>query len=141
MDRKTFKKLLKERILIFDGAMGTMLQRAGLRTGECPEVYNLKHPDVIRKIHQQYVAAGCDVLQTNTFGANSIKLAQYGLERETAAINQQAVWIAKEASEGRCLVAGDIGPSGKLMLPMGEMHFREAYQAYYEQAKALAEAG
>ena len=141
MDRKTFKKLLKERILIFDGAMGTMLQRAGLRTGECPEVYNLKHPDVIRKIHQQYVAAGCDVLQTNTFGANPIKLAQYGLERETAAINQQAVWIAKEASEGRCLVAGDIGPSGKLMLPMGEMHFREAYQAYYEQAKALAEAG
>lgn len=141
MDKKSFKKLLEERILVFDGAMGTMLQRAGLRSGECPEAYNLKHPDGIRKIHQQYAEAGCDVLQTNTFGANPIKLAQYGLEKETASINQYAVWIAKEASDGRCLVAGDMGPSGKLMLPMGDMHFREAYRAYYEQAKALAKAG
>jgi 5-methyltetrahydrofolate--homocysteine methyltransferase len=141
LNRNFFKEKLKEKILVFDGAMGTMLQKAGLKTGECPELYNLNKKNIIYKIHRQYIEAGCDVIQTNTFGGNPIKLSQYGLKKEMSEINKNAVWIAKEAAGDKCFVAGDIGPSGKLMIPIGSISFQETYKAYYQQAKALIEAG
>lgn len=141
MKGKDFRRLLQERILVFDGAMGTMLQKMGMQAGQCPELYNLKNKKVVYDIHKQYVDAGCDIIQTNTFGANRIKLAQFGLEDSAREINQHAVFIAREAARDQCLVAGDIGPVGKLLYPLGELTFDETYQAFYEQAKALISAG
>lgn len=141
MKKADFKKLLDNNILIFDGAMGTMLQRMGLKTGQCPEAYNIHQSEILKEIHQQYINAGCNIIQTNTFGASRIKLSQYGLSSSVKEINQQAVLIAKKASQGKCLVAGDIGPVGKLIYPTGELGFEEAYEVFYEQAKALIDAG
>ncbi len=141
MKKLAFKQLMDERILVFDGAMGTMLQAKGLRTDECPEIYNLFHKDVILDIHRQYVEAGCDIIQTNTFGANRIKLSQYGLANSAVEINRSAVDIAKRAGMDRALVAGDIGPMGKLLYPLGDGTFEKVYEAFYEQAKTLVEEG
>ena len=141
MKKVDFKKLLEERILVFDGAMGTMLQARGLKTDECPEIYNLFHKDIILDIHRHYVDTGCDIIQTNTFGANKIKLSQYGLANSAAEINQCAVEIGRKAGNGRCLLAGDIGPVGKLLYPFGELSFDETYEAFYEQAKVLIQEG
>ena len=141
MKKSDFKKLLEERILVFDGAMGTMLQVRGLKTSECPEIYNLFHKDIIKNIQEQYVSVGCDIIQTNTFGANRIKLSQYGLANSVNDINQHAVEIAKEAAKTKCLVAGDMGPVGKLLYPFGDLNFDELYETFYEQAKVLIQEG
>lgn len=141
MKKKEFIKRLDKKILVFDGAMGTMLQSKGLNSDECPEIYNLFHKEVLLEIHSQYVDAGCDIIQTNTFGANKIKLSQYGLLNSVVEINQHAADIARKASKGRCLVAGDIGPVGKLLYPYGDLSFDQACEAFYEQAKALVDEG
>lgn len=133
--------MLEKKVLTFDGAMGTMLQRMGLSTSECPEIYNLHNREIVKSIHQQYLEVGCHIIQTNTFGANKIKLQQYGLGDKTEEINRQAVLIAKEAAYGKGLVAGDIGPTGKFVYPLGEYSFEEIYQIFFQQAKALIEAG
>ena len=141
MKKKEFIELLDKKILVFDGAMGTMLQSKGLKADECPEIYSLFHKEVLLDIHGQYVDAGCDIIQTNTFGANKIKLSQYGLLNSVVEINQHATDIARKASKGRCLVAGDIGPVGKMLYPYGDLNFDEAYEVFYEQAKALVDEG
>lgn len=141
MKREEFKSLLKERILVFDGAMGTMLQRMGLKTSECPEAYNLKEREVIKCIHQKYIEAGCNIIQTNTFGGNRIKLSAYGYADQVEEINKQAVSIAREAAGDKHLVAGDIGPTGKLLYPLGQLTFEEVYDVFYQQARFLIDAG
>jgi len=88
---------LKEQFLILDGAMGNMLQISGLKFGVCPEEWNISHPDVIKKIHVDYLKAGADVILTNTFGVNCIKLKQFNLQDKVEAINQRAVDLAREA--------------------------------------------
>ena len=141
-----FLSFAADNIVIFDGAMGTSLQRMGdLNFGSddyrgCNEALNLYSPDSIREVHVRYFEAGANVVETNTFGANSIVLAEYGLENEVEKINKAAVSLAKEASSGRGWVAGSIGPSTK-MPTLGHISFDYMLEAYREQAKALIESG
>ena len=128
-------------IHIFDGAMGTMLQEGGLKPGGCPELMNLEQPDVVQKIHEAYIEAGATMIETNTFGASALKLDHYGLEDRVKEINEAAVKIAREASKGRAKIVGSLGPTGRFIVPLGDLEFEEAYRAFYEQAKALADAG
>ncbi|HNX28577.1 MAG TPA: homocysteine S-methyltransferase family protein [Syntrophomonadaceae bacterium] len=136
-----FGSQLKKRILILDGAMGTILQKSGMQTGECPEIYGLNNPAVLEDIHYQYIQAGSDIIQTNTFGANRLKLAEYGLENRVNDINQEAVFTAKRSAQGKALVAASIGPTGKLLSPLGDADFDLIYEAYKEQAIACERAG
>lgn len=128
-------------IHIFDGAMGTMLQEGGLKPGGCPELMNLEQPDVVQKIHEAYIEAGATMIETNTFGASALKLDHYGLEDRVKEINEAAVKIAREASKGRAKIVGSLGPTGRFIVPLGDLEFEDAYQSFYEQAKTLADAG
>ena len=135
--------LVQSKIVIFDGAMGTQLQERDFPTGECPEEWNLSHPDEIRAIHENYLKAGADVITTNTFGATAIRLEEYGLDDRVAEINHAAIRIAKEAvnNHGYGYVAASIGPTGKLIEPLGELPFDVAYDIYKEQVEAITDAG
>jgi 5-methyltetrahydrofolate--homocysteine methyltransferase len=128
-------------IHIFDGAIGTMLQNAGLKPGACPELINIEQPEIIQSVHRAYVEAGAMILETNTFGASALKLAHYGLADRMAEINTAGVAAAKKAAQGKAKVAGSMGPTGQFIQPLGDLDFEEAYQTYYAQAKALAAAG
>ena len=128
-------------IHIFDGAMGTMLQAGGLKAGACPELMNIEMPEVVKNIHRAYIEAGSTIITTNTFGASTLKLDHYGIADKMAELNTAAVKIAKEAAAGRAKVAGDIGPTGRFISPLGDLDFEEAYGIFYEQTKVLAEAG
>ena len=127
------------KLLILDGAMGTMLQRAGLRAGELPELWNLTHPEAVTAVHRSYVEAGSRVLYTNTFGANRLKLSRSGQSaRELCAAG---VRCARAAGGEGTLVALDIGPTGRLLAPLGDLRFEEAYDAFAEMVEAGRDAG
>ena len=128
-------------IHIFDGAMGTMLQAGGLKPGACPELMNIEHPDVVKSIHEAYIKAGSTIIETNTFGASTIKLEHYGLADRMTELNTAAVKIAKSAAGKRAKVAGSMGPTGRFIQPLGDLDFEAAYQVFYEQSQALAAAG
>ncbi|MFH1506137.1 MAG: homocysteine S-methyltransferase family protein [archaeon] len=137
MDKELFLKNLKNQVFLLDGAMGTQLQKHGF-VG-CPEELNLKDPKMIKNIHKSYADAGSDMILTNTFGANRIKLKHYGLQDKVKDINQAAIKNVKEACPG-CLVGGELGPLGDFIAPLGKITYDEAIEAYREQAKALKEA-
>ncbi len=136
-----FKDLLGNKTLFFDGAMGTMLQASGLQPGELPELWNFSHADEVEKIHTAYLNAGADIIKTNTFGANRLKFA--GTDIKTADVVTQAVQIAKKACAAKpgSFVALDLGPTGKLLAPYGDLPFEEAVDIYAEIVKAGAAAG
>ncbi len=136
-----FKNLLGKELLFFDGAMGTMLQAQGLQPGELPELWNFSHGDVIRKVHEAYLAAGANIIKTNTFGANRLKFA--GTDVKTEAVIQEAVKLAKAACAGRekAFVALDLGPTGKLLAPYGDLPFEEAVNIYAEIVRSGCKAG
>jgi 5-methyltetrahydrofolate--homocysteine methyltransferase len=141
--KKSLQESLWECCLVCDGAMGTQLMLAGLASGDCGELWNLKQPDRVLAIQQHYVAAGADCLITNTFGANCIALARH---RDTAndlkAINEAGVHIARKAFGGRDgFVLGDIGPLGAVLEPYGDLSHTDAQGAFAEQASALIGAG
>jgi len=138
---KEFYQKSLESIAFTDGSMGVLLQKFGLGGNECPEEWNLTHPDVITGIHRSYIEAGSELIITNTFGGNRIKLSEYGLEKKIKEINAIAVKLAKEAAGGRAIVAGDVGPTGKLIKPLGVLTFDEAVEVYKEQIAVLANAG
>lgn len=134
-------KIGKER-LFFDGAMGTLLQEKGLKAGELPEKWNITNEDIIYNIHKSYIDAGCNILKSNTFGANSLKLntEEFSVEKVVA----KSVEIAKKAAlttDNEAYVALDLGPTGKLLKPYGELAFETAYCLYKEQVTAGARAG
>ncbi|BCZ47526.1 5-methyltetrahydrofolate--homocysteine methyltransferase [Clostridium gelidum] len=126
------KEYIKNNILIFDGAMGTMLQKKGLKLGENPEVLNLNEPAIIEEIHKEYIDSGANVITTNTFGANELKLKLCNLEVEE--VVDAAVSIAKKAKgNGNTYIALDIGPIGELLEPMGTLSFDRAYEIFKRQ--------
>ena len=136
------ERLNKGEIILFDGAMGTMLQANGMTGGELPERYNLEKPEIIEKIHLEYLVAGADVITTNTFGANSHKLEESGLKVKE--VIEAAVSCARKAIEKNgqeAYVALDIGPVGQLMEPMGTLYFDDVYELVKEQAVAGEKAG
>ncbi|MFA7660768.1 MAG: homocysteine S-methyltransferase family protein, partial [Anaerovoracaceae bacterium] len=135
------RQLLNKRILVFDGAMGTMLQKYGLPTGETPELFNFTHPEILKDIHRQYLSAGSDIISTNTFGANRLKVGGSGYTVEQ--IITGAVKLAREAADefAQKYVALSLGPVGKLMKPSGDMGFEEACDLYREQIEPGIKAG
>ncbi|UQA59366.1 homocysteine S-methyltransferase family protein [Polyangium aurulentum] len=142
MNRDEFARRLKSEVLILDGSMGAFLQARGLPDGYAPDLWNVEQPDAITAVHREYVAAGADILLTNTFGASRIRLGEYGAADRVREINEAAVRNARAAAgEKRVLVAGDIGPSGTTLQPGGELPFDEAVELFAEQARALVDAG
>lgn len=132
------RKIDLSKFVIFDGAMGTMLQKHGLKQGELPECYNILYPQIIGKIHSEYINAGCNVITTNTFGANRYKLKNTGYSVEE--VIKAAVKIAKDVSKDN-YVALDISSIGQLMEPCGTLSFEDAYEAFAEQVKVGWDAG
>ena len=138
---KSFLDELKEKPLLFDGAMGTMLMKAGQGSVKTPILLNLDEPDLVTDIHRQYYDAGADVVITNTFGGSPIKLTADGLEDRMDALNREAVRLTRRACPEGKFVAGDIGPSGKMMQPLGEVSPEEMQENFFYQARVLIDAG
>jgi len=139
---ETFQQLLdSDKAYIFDGAMGTMLYSKGIYINRSYDELNLVAADLVREVHAEYVRAGADIIETNTFGANVNKLQPYGLEANLREINIKAARIAREAAGHRALVAGAIGPLGLRIEPYGPTSFDEARQMFSDQASALLEGG
>jgi methionine synthase / methylenetetrahydrofolate reductase(NADPH) len=136
-----FRQHLSQRILVADGAMATMLYSSGVFINRCFDELNLSSPDLVRQIHRDYADAGAEILETNTYGANRIRLAGFGFSEKLHSINAAGVRLAREASEGGAFVAGAIGPLGVHLEPLGPMSFAEARAVFREQAEALVGAG
>ena len=136
-----FMQAVRERVLVLDGAMGTMLQERGLKPGQSPEELNLTAPEIVAGVHRAYLDAGADIIVTNTFGGTKAKLEHYDLGDQVAQINARAVQLAREVAGDQAYVAGSIGPTGRFLEPVGDMSFDEAAALFGEQAKALIDAG
>ena len=130
--------------ILADGAMGTMLFSAGLQFGDPPEVWNLTHPEVIRGIHRGYLDAGSQILMTNTFGGNRLRLGLHGLSERVDELNRTAAILLRaevNAAGGQALVAGDIGPTGEIVAPLGTLDYEIAVDVFREQAASLIAGG
>ena len=139
--KKTLDQLLKEKIVILDGATGTNLQKRGMPGGVCPEQWIIEHPEALAGLQKEYVLAGSDMVYAPTFSANAIKLAEYGLEAQVGQINRRLVEISRDAVGEDILVAGDMTMTGQQLEPMGTLTFEALVHCYEQQARALADAG
>jgi homocysteine S-methyltransferase len=130
-------------LVLFDGAMGTMLYSRGVFINQCYDELNVRAPDLVREVHRSYVKAGAEVLETNSFGANRLKLAQFGLAAQTRELNQRAAELAREAAEdgNDVLVAGAVGPLGVRLEPYGPTSVEEAREIFREQMEGLKAGG
>jgi len=135
------ERLKNGEILVADGAIGTMLIKKGLKPGDCPDAISLTKPEILKEIAQQYFDAGAEIIQTNTFGASPMKLADYGLEDKTEQINAIAVSCVRKIVGDQAYVSGSCGPSGKILKPYGDAEPNEMYHGFERQMKALIEAG
>jgi len=136
-----FREQLAKRVLVADGAMGTMLYSRGVFINRCYDELNLSAPSTVKEVHEEYVKAGAEILETNTFGANRLRLGGFGFSEKLAAINREGVRLAREAARDQAFVAGSIGPLGVRIEPLGPTSFAEARAAFREHAAALLEAG
>ncbi|HOI15001.1 MAG TPA: homocysteine S-methyltransferase family protein [Geobacteraceae bacterium] len=136
-----FLDAVRERVLVLDGAMGTMLQERGLKAGQSPEELNLALPDVVAGVHQAYLASGAEIIVTNTFGGNREKLSHYGLDGRLREINRAGVTLARNAAGKDAYVAASIGPTGRFVEPVGDLSFDRMAAIFREQAETLIEAG
>jgi 5-methyltetrahydrofolate--homocysteine methyltransferase len=141
----TFEDLIETgEVILADGGMGTLLLALGLGRGVAPEMWNVEQPEQVRKIHRDYIAAGAQIILTNTFGGNRRRLSYHDLSERTLELNRAAAQVARlevEAAEAPVLVAGSIGPTGALMTPLGDLTFEGAKSTFEEQAGALIEGG
>jgi 5-methyltetrahydrofolate--homocysteine methyltransferase len=128
------------KILLSDGAMGSLLMERGLKQRECPEELNLTQPKVLEEITQLYLDAGSDIIQSNTFGASPMKLSEYNLDDKTEEINRAAVSIAKNVVDDKAYIYGSCGPSGKILQPYGDGEPDELRQGFERQIKAMVSA-
>jgi methionine synthase I (cobalamin-dependent)/5,10-methylenetetrahydrofolate reductase len=135
------REKLKSKIMVADGAMGTMLYSKGIFINRCFDELNLSSPQLVKGIHQEYVRAGAEILETNTFGSNRVRLGAFGLVEKLRAINEAGVRLAREAAGEHAFVAGAMGPLGTNIEPLGPMSFAEARSVFREQADALLNAG
>lgn len=137
-----FRELIEDgRPHLFDGAMGTMLYGRGIYINRCYDELNLRDPDLVREIHREYVRAGAEILETNTYGANRVKLSRHGLEGEVLAINARAAEIARSAAPDNVCIAGAVGPLGLRIEPYGPTSLDEACEIFREQVEGLLEGG
>ncbi|MCA1608350.1 MAG: homocysteine S-methyltransferase family protein, partial [Acidobacteria bacterium] len=139
---KNFRELLdSDGIYVFDGAVGTRLYDKGIYINRSYDELNIAAPDLVREVHGEYVNAGADIIETNTFGATRHKLQPYGLESKLREINIAAARIAREAAGDKVYVAGAVGPLGLRIEPFGPTSFDEAKEMFKEQVEALLEGG
>ncbi|MBN2456225.1 MAG: bifunctional homocysteine S-methyltransferase/methylenetetrahydrofolate reductase [Sedimentisphaerales bacterium] len=134
-------ELLKHRVVLGDGAMGTMLYQYGIFLNRCFDELNISKPEIIKKVHDGYVRAGADFIETNTFGANELKLVKYGLADKVEQINRAGVEIARDSAGELVMVAGSMGPLGREIVQHGTISKSQAAEAFKRQAKALIKAG
>lgn len=134
----------RQGLALADGAMGTMLFDQGLESGASPDAWNVEHPDRVAAVHRSYLEAGADLILTNTFGGNRIRLALHGLQDRVAEFNRAGAVLARQEADRAgpdTLVAGDIGPSGGILEPLGDLAFEAAVAAFAEQAEPLIASG
>ncbi len=136
------KKLLQQKkVLVSDGAWGTMLFSKGLTPGACPEEWNVSHPEIVATIPRAYLETGVDIILSNSFGGSPFKLAQYGLEERAAELNFAAAKISTDLAQGSALVFGSVGPTGRFLEPLGTTTEPEMIENFKIQIKALADGG
>ncbi len=128
-------------VIVADGAMGTMLFQRGLKPGECPERMNLEHSEVLKDIARQYLNAGAEIIQTNTFGGSPLKLASYSLDSKTEEINAQAIRSVRKIVGNNAYISASCGPTGKLLEPFGDTNPEIIFEAYQRQMKTLIAEG
>lgn len=138
---RDFLDVIKEKILVYDGSKGYLLQKMGLKGGECGELWNLTNREAVRDVYRQYKEAGSDVLQTNTFPGNRVHLEKYSLGDRNYEINYWGTKLAREIAGNERYVAASIGPTGILFEPSGELTFEQAYEIFKEQVKAVTDGG
>ena len=141
MTKQEFENLTGQGTVLLDGATGSNLRKAGMPVGVCAEQWVLEHPEVIRKLQQDYIEAGSQIIYAPTFSANRISLSRHGLEDRLEEMNRKLVAISREASGGRAYVAGDVTTTGKMLEPRGEISYQELFDVYREQIAVLADAG
>ncbi len=137
----SLEKLLKRGPVLFDGAMGTRLVAEGLPAGHPPEEWNLSHPDKVRAVHHEYITAGSDMIEANTFGANRLRLARHNLADKLQPINREGAQLALHTAGESVLVAASIGPTGDFLEPYGSLTSEDAFHIFLEQVKIVREEG
>lgn len=128
-------------IIVADGALGTMLMARGLQPNDCPESFNLSHPEILEEIAGAYLAAGAEIIQTNTFGGSPLRLERYGLGDKTDEINRRGVEAVRKAVGSSAVVSGSCGPSGRILIPYGDTEPERIYESAVRQIQALVDVG
>ena len=144
MTKEQFQTLLKQKIIVLDGATGTNLQKAGMPTGVCPEQWILEHPQVLVDLQAGYINAGTNIVYAPTFSGNRIKLEEYGLQDQLEYINTRLVELSKEAvakTGYRAYIAGNLTMTGRQLYPIGNLQLEELIDVYKEQIRCLVKAG
>jgi len=135
------ERLKRGEVIVGDGALGTMLMQRGLKHGDAPEAFNLTKPEILEEIASLYVEAGAEIVTTNTFGASPLRLRQFSLDKDMEIINRSAVEAVRRAARERAYVSGSVGPSSKMLQPVGDTDPEEVFSSFQQQVRALLSAG